>query len=92
VPIHGQHLLHLILNKCKTSFRNSLPLDGDIVFAVSTNKMPLPDPVWGLAELGAHAANVTARAIARAVYEASGFSGEPKGLPAYKDRFKGTAK
>ena len=68
------------------------PLDGDIVFAVSTNKMPLPDPVWGLAELGAHAANVTARAIARAVYEASGFSGEPKGLPAYKDRFKGTAK
>ncbi|MHA1164239.1 MAG: P1 family peptidase [Alphaproteobacteria bacterium] len=61
------------------------PLDGDIVFAVSTDKNPAPDPVQGLAELGARAANVTARAIARAVYEASAFSGEPKGLPAYKD-------
>ena len=61
------------------------PLDGDIVFTVSTDKKPLGDPVQDLAELGAHAANVTARAIARAVYEASAFSGEPKGLPAYKD-------
>lgn len=68
------------------------PLDGDIVFAVSTGKKPAPDPVRALAELGAHAANVTARAIARAVYEARGFSSEPRGLPAYKDRFKGTAK
>ena len=68
------------------------PLDGDIVFAVSTNKMPLPDPVRALAELGTHAANVTARAIARAVYEARPFGAGPKGLPAYKDMFKGTAK
>ncbi len=61
------------------------PLDGDIVFAVSTGRKPAPDPVRALAELGAHGANATARAIARAVYEASGFSAEPNGLPAYKD-------
>jgi L-aminopeptidase/D-esterase-like protein len=68
------------------------PLDGDIVFAVSTNKMPLPDPVQGLAELGAHAANVTARAIARAVYEARPFGTGPKGLPAYQELHPGTAR
>ena len=67
------------------------PLDGDIVFAVSTAIKPAPDPVRGLAELGAHAANVTARAIARAVYEASGFRGEPKGPHAYKDTFREVA-
>ena len=59
--------------------------DGDIVFAVSTGQKPLADPDKALAVLGVHAANVTARAIARAVYEASAFSGEPKGLPAYTD-------
>ena len=68
------------------------PLDGDIVFAVSTDEKPAPDPVRGLAELGAHGANATARAIARAVYEASGFSGEPNGLPAYKDRHTGAGR
>jgi L-aminopeptidase/D-esterase-like protein len=67
------------------------PLDGDIVFAVSTNKMPVPDPVRALAELGAHAANVTARAIARAVYEARPFGTGPKGLPAYQELHPGAA-
>ena len=38
------------------------PLDGDIVFAASTGKRPLADPVHGLAELGTVAANVLARA------------------------------
>ena len=68
------------------------PLDGDIVFAVSTGSKPAPDPVRALAELGAHAANVTARAIARAVYEARQFGSEPKGLPAYKDIHSDAAK
>jgi D-aminopeptidase len=63
------------------------PLDGDIVFAISTGAKPAPDPVRGLAELGAHAANTLARAIARGVYEASPFTDEPKGLPAYRDMF-----
>lgn len=65
------------------------PLDGDIVFTLSTGKIPIADPVRSLAELGTHAANVTARAIARAVYEARAFSTDPTGLPAYKDLHSG---
>lgn len=44
------------------------PLDGDVVFALATGDVPLADPVVALAELGAHAANVLARAIARGVF------------------------
>lgn len=61
------------------------PLDGDIVFAVSTGERPVADPVSTLAELGAHVANATARSIARAVYEARALSDEPRGVPSYKD-------
>lgn len=68
------------------------PLDGDIVFAVSTAGKPEPEPYWELAELGALAANVLARAIARAVYEATSFGAAPKGLPAYRDAFAGAKK
>jgi len=46
-------------------------MDGDIVFAASTAKRPLADSAFALAELGALAANVLARAVARAVYEAT---------------------
>ena len=62
------------------------PLDGDIVFALSTGTGSAPDPVWQLAALGAHAANVTARAIARAVYEAQAFTGGDAGLPSYQSK------
>ena len=41
------------------------PLDGDIVFAASTGKRPAPD-LMAFAELGAIAANVLSRAVARA--------------------------
>ena len=47
------------------------PMDGDLVFAASTGKRPLANPAYALAELGAIAANVLARAVARAVYEAT---------------------
>ena len=47
------------------------PLDGDIVFAVSTGEKPLTNPVWQLARLGTMAANTMARAIARGIYAAS---------------------
>ena len=47
------------------------PLDGDVVFAVSTGRKPLADPMLGLTALGTAAANCVARAIARAVYEAT---------------------
>jgi D-aminopeptidase len=62
------------------------PLDGDIVFAAATGMRPLPDPFLALTRLGAAAAQATARAIARGVYEATAlpFAGA---LPAYRDRF-----
>ena len=62
------------------------PLDGDIVFAASTTQRPLADPIYGFAELGAIAANVLSRAVARAVYEATAlpFAGA---LPAWRDKF-----
>jgi L-aminopeptidase/D-esterase-like protein len=62
------------------------PLDGDLVFAVATGRKPLADPVFCLMRLGAAAAQVVARAIARGVYEANAL-GFPDALPAYRDRF-----
>jgi L-aminopeptidase/D-esterase-like protein len=61
------------------------PLDGDVVFAAATCEKPI-DPLLGLTELGMVAANVTARAIARAVYSATALP-FPGALPAWKDRF-----
>jgi D-aminopeptidase len=62
------------------------PLDGDVIFSAATGTKPLPDPFYGLAELGMVAANVMARAIARGVYEATAlpFAGA---LPSWRDRF-----
>ena len=61
------------------------PLDGDAVFAAATCEKPI-DPVIGLTELGAVAANVLARAIARGVFMATALP-FPGALPAWKDRF-----
>jgi len=48
------------------------PFDGDVVFALSTAKMSLPDPVpYSLSRLGSLAADCLARAIARGVFEAT---------------------
>ncbi|MGH6788121.1 MAG: P1 family peptidase [Pseudolabrys sp.] len=65
------------------------PLDGDVVFAAGTGQKPLPDPVFSLSALGMTAANVLARAIARAVYEATALP-FPNALPAWKDKFDKT--
>ncbi|HET7849975.1 MAG TPA: P1 family peptidase [Pseudolabrys sp.] len=62
------------------------PLDGDVVFAAATAQVALADPILGLAELGMHAANVMARAIARGVYEAKSLP-FPGALPSWKDKF-----
>jgi L-aminopeptidase/D-esterase-like protein len=52
------------------------PFDGDIVFALATARRPLPDPApLALARLGALAADVLARAVARGVYEARPWPG-----------------
>ena len=62
------------------------PLDGDIVFAAATCVRPLADPHLALSELGALAADVVARAIARGVYEAKALS-FPGALPSWRERF-----
>ena len=62
------------------------PLDGDLVFTAATARKPLPDPIHGLAELGSATADVLARAVARAVYEATALP-FPGALPAWRDRF-----
>lgn len=65
------------------------PLDGDLVFTAATGRRPLSDPIHGLAELGAAAADVLARAAARAVYEATALP-YPGALPSWRD-WHGTA-
>ena len=59
--------------------------DGDIVFAMATGKTPLKDPRMALPWIGAAAANCLSRAIARGVYEASGYL--PNGTPSYARLF-----
>ena len=61
------------------------PLDGDVVFVAATGETPV-DPLVGLTELGMVAANTVARAIARAVYEATSLP-FPGALPGWKDKF-----
>jgi D-aminopeptidase len=62
------------------------PLDGDIVFAASTGQRPLADPPRDLIRIGAVAMQVVARAIARAVYEATALAGDTR-WPGWRDRF-----
>jgi L-aminopeptidase/D-esterase-like protein len=57
------------------------PLDGDTVFVLATGERPLADPIIDLARLGMLAADCTARAIARGVFEAQALAG----WPAYRD-------
>src|SRR4051795_5674289 len=63
------------------------PVDGDIVFAAATGKRPLADPIYAFAELGALAADVLARAIARGVYEAAALA-VPGALPRWKEKVR----
>jgi len=53
------------------------PLDGDVVFAVATGRVPLSDTVGDLARIGDAAARVLARAVAIGVYEATSTSWPP---------------
>jgi L-aminopeptidase/D-esterase-like protein len=60
------------------------PLDGDVVFAAATCLVPISARVDAMIPLGAAAADVLARACARAVYNATAlpFAG---GIPAWRD-------
>jgi L-aminopeptidase/D-esterase-like protein len=76
----------------QTGFARSIypvhtPLDGDVLFTAATGRQSLRDPLMALTELGAIAANVVARAIARGVYEASALP-FPGALPSWKDTFE----
>ena len=62
------------------------PLDGDIVFAAATVQARRARSDCAFAELGALAANVLARAVARGVYEATALP-FPGALPGWKDKF-----
>ncbi|GEP11495.1 P1 family peptidase [Methylobacterium gnaphalii] len=61
------------------------PLDGDVVFAVSTGRLPLADPIGDLARIGAAAADTLTRAVAIGVYSARRLP--CLGLPAWRDLF-----
>lgn len=61
------------------------PMDGDLVFALSTGEKALPENEDSLVTLGAHAAGTMARAIARGVYEAS--PAEKDLFPTWKQQF-----
>lgn len=61
------------------------PMDGDLVFSIATGKSGVkPDAAVSI-DLSAHAASVTARAIARGVYEASAQNGDL--FPVYREAF-----
>ena len=62
------------------------PLDGDIVFAAATGQRPLTSPSFDLTAIGTAAAQVVARAIARAVFEAAPLA-FLQSLPGYKHKF-----
>jgi D-aminopeptidase len=62
------------------------PLDGDVLFAASTGRRPLPEGTLGLIELGTLAANVTARAVARGVFAAEKLP-LPGAMPSWRDQF-----
>ncbi|WP_332684983.1 P1 family peptidase [Bosea sp. (in: a-proteobacteria)] len=64
------------------------PLDGDVVFAVATGHSGAPSDAFALTELCASAADVLARAVARAVYSATALP-FPGAKPAWRDRFGG---
>ena len=52
------------------------PFDGDVVFAISTAAWSMPEAAdFTVARLGALAADTLARAVARAVYEATPWPG-----------------
>jgi L-aminopeptidase/D-esterase-like protein len=63
------------------------PLDGDIVFAVATGRVPLADPVADLARLGDAAARTLARAVALGVFSATSLPGLDRMPPTWAECF-----
>jgi len=70
----------------RASYPVHTSLDGDVVFAAATGAKPLGEPTLAFMRLGAVAANVVARAVARAVYEATALP-FADALPSWRDKF-----
>jgi D-aminopeptidase len=62
-------------------------LDGDLVFAAATARAAQPPTIRDVTEIGLCAADCLARAIARAIYEATPLP-FPGALPAWRDVFQ----
>jgi L-aminopeptidase/D-esterase-like protein len=63
------------------------PLDGDLVFALSTGQRKLENGLEDMVQMGAAAASCLARAIARGIYHATPADGDT--LPTWHERFGG---
>jgi D-aminopeptidase len=61
-------------------------MDGDVVFAAATGRSAREADIFALSRLGAAAADCLARAIARAVYEATPLP-FADALPSWKQKF-----
>lgn len=61
------------------------PLDGDLVFALSTGQKKLESGLEDMLQIGAAAGSCLARAIARGIYHATPAPGDP--VPTWQDRF-----
>lgn len=61
------------------------PLDGDLVFALSTGQRKLESGLEDMVRLGAAAASCLARAIARGIFNASAAPGDP--VPTWQHKF-----
>jgi L-aminopeptidase/D-esterase-like protein len=61
--------------------------DGDTVFAAATGRKRIEEPPRDLVEIGALASDCLARAVARAVYEATSLP-FPGALPSWRDKFR----
>ncbi|QMV03371.1 peptidase T4 [Devosia sp. D6-9] len=61
------------------------PVDGDLVFAVSTCEVPLEDPILNAIHLGHAAAVCLARAMARAIYLATPAAGDA--APTWREKW-----
>ena len=60
------------------------PFDGDVVFAISTGRRPMGEAAdYTVTRLGSLAADCLARAVARAVFEATAWSGVA--VPCWRD-------
>ena len=60
------------------------PMDGDLLFVISTGKRKMQNPMLELLELGAYAAQTVSRAIARGVYCAKEQPGDT--VPTWQSR------